>query len=182
MAIFGIQLFKTHPLNGSREWSNVYHVRCATSLIAIGIADEIIAAERTFHNVSTVFARARAFSITPGDDDFQTSVINENGLRTDPSQNYPLWDTLRVDITVVGGGRPSRKFYRLPLGEADVVNLEVDGTLRSSVDTALEGLRVSLDTATTPLVDLDDQPWQDVAAFHAVQMRQLHRKRRRRTP
>jgi hypothetical protein len=179
MPIFAVQVFKTHPLNGSREWSNVYHVRCGTSLIAIGIAGEIVTAEKAFHNVSTTFTRARASSITPGDDDFQTQVYNEPGERTDPSQNYPLWDTVRVDITVVGGGRPSRKFYRLPLGETDVVNLVVDGTLRSTIDTALEALRVSLDTATTPLVDLDDQEWQDVAAAPNVQMRQLHRKRKR---
>ncbi len=182
MPIFGIQVFKTHPLNGSREWSNVYHVRTTSSLEAIGIADQIVAAEREFHNASTTFSRARAFSITEGDDDFRTTTYNEAGLRTDPPQNMPLWDTVRVDITVEGGGRPSRKFYRLPLGEADVVNLVVDGTLRSLIDTTLEGLRTTLDTATTPLVDLDDQPWTDVNAYGFVQMRQLHRKRRRSTP
>lgn len=179
MPIFAIQVFKTHPLNGTREWSNVYHVRCSTSLVAIGIADEIVAAEREFHNASTTFTRARASSIVAADDDFRTNVYNEGGLRADPTQNMPLWDTVRVDITVEGGGRPSRKFYRLPLGEADVANLVVDGTLRSLIDTSLEGLRTALETATTPLVDLDDQPWTDVAAFGFVQMRQLHRKRKR---
>lgn len=181
MPLFRVQVFKTHPLNGDREWSNDYFVRASTLTLASGAATTIRIAEQAFHNVATIFTKSRTSSVTPHDDAFVTEIVNEPGTRTNPSNNLPLFDVVRVDMSVVGGGRPSRKYYRLPLGTSDVANLVVDSTLRSTIDAALSALIADLNTAATPWVDPDDQEINDAAAAEKVGMRQLHRKRRKKT-
>lgn len=181
MALYIIQVFKQHPLE-PRAWSNRYLVESATLAAAEIAADEIVQAERAFHTEAVTFNYARVSTAAEGDDVYTTIPLGTLGIRTNPSDNLPLWNTVRVDIAVNGGGRPSRKFYRPPLGESDVNNYVVQAGIRSSIDAELNGLVASLTTAGTPLVDPDGQAWTTIAVQSRVQMRQLHRKRRRATP
>lgn len=178
MPLYVVQIFKQHPLE-IRPWSNRYIIQATLLPEAASVATEIVTAEQAFHNQSTQFTYARVSTILPNDGFYVTVPINDNGNRVDPADNLPLWNTLRVDVSVVGGGRPSRKFYRLPLGESDVNNYVVQPTIISLVDTTLTALVASLQGGGTPLVDPDGQEWDAITVSNRVQMRQLHRKRRR---
>jgi hypothetical protein len=181
MAAFLVQVFKTHPLE-NRPWSNVYRINAADLTAAVDGAVIIIPAEQAFHNAATQFTYARISSAVEGDDVYTTFPINEGGDRTDPADNLPLWNTVRVLINVFGGGRPSQKFYRLPLGEGDVNNYVIQSGVITLIQSTLTTLIDDMDNNGTPLQDPDGQNWGAVTVQERVQMRQLHRKRRRSTP
>ena len=179
MALFIIQSFKTHPLE-NRPWSNRYIVSAEDLQAARNAAISITAAEVLLHNQATVLTYARVSTLIPGDGSYVTVPTNAGGQRPNPTDNLPLWNTLRVDITVAGGGRPSRKYYRPPLGESDVNNYQIEPTIASLFTTTLNDLIGDLETNGTPLVDPDGQEWLNATTITRVQMRQLHRRRRRR--
>jgi hypothetical protein len=86
---------------------------------------------------------------------------------------------------VEGFGRPSRKYYRLPLAEDEVANALIGGTTLSGVEAAVTGAITAVDTAgggDGELVDPDGQSWIVATAQQKIQMRQLHRRRRRAAP
>lgn len=179
MPQFIIQVFKTHPLE-VRPWSNRYIVEATSLAEASAQADTIAQAERVFHNQSTLFTYARTSSVTEGDSLYTTTPLNLGGLRADPTDNLPLWNVVRVDVTVLLGGRPSRKYYRLPLGENDVNNYIIIAGTQNLIGDAVNSLITTMIAASTPIVDPDGQDWFSATVVPRVAMRQLHRKRRRR--
>lgn len=171
-------IYKKHPLE-PRPWSNVYLVGTDDLATATAAMALIYAAETTFHNESTTFDHGVA-SVFPDSGGVFTSVpLNSPGDRTDPADNLPLWNTLRVDLTMDGGGRPGRKYYRLPLGESDVNNYVVNTGLTGSIKTTLDGLIADLTSLGAPWIDEDEQTVATSAPAARVQMRQLHRKRKK---
>jgi len=172
-----LQVFKTHPLN-TRPWSNDYKVDTSVLDTAIAALALVYSAETGFHNASTTFTHAVVSDLAVGSDVFSSVPLNSPGERSDPGDNYPLWNTLRVDITAAGGGRPGRKFYRLPLGEGDVTNYVVASGLRGTIKTALDGLIADLTSLGAPWVIGTGRDAVESFPQVNVQMRQLHRKRR----
>lgn len=176
--MYKIQIFKKHPLE-PRQWSNVYLVDTESLETATAAMALIYAAETAFHNEATTFDHSVA-SVWPDSGGVFISVpLNSPGDRADPADNLPLWNTLRVDLTMDGGGRPGRKYYRLPLGESDVANYVVNSGLLGDVKTTLDALIADLTSLGAPWVDNDVQTVAESLPNPRVQMRQLHRKRRR---
>lgn len=173
-----VQIFKTHNFE-PRPWSNVYQIDAASLVVATNAADMIATAERGFHKVSVTFLYARISTTTEGDDEYTTLPINLPGVIADPADALPLWNTLRADINVVGGGRPSRKFYRLPLGEAETNGMAILVGQRNQVITALTQLNSDLAALSVFLEDPQAQRWSVDTVLERIQMRQLHRRRRR---
>jgi len=175
---FLVQIFKTHPLE-PREWSNDYVVDAGTLEAGVAALAIIYVAESSFHNVATQFTHAIVSSTTPFDNVFQSVPLNTPGERTDPADNLPLWNTLRLDVSAAGGGRPGRKFYRLPLGESDVSNYIIGSGLLGDVKTAMDGVISDLSGLGSPWLIGEGREALETFPFNKVQMRQLHRKRRR---
>lgn len=173
-----VQSFKTHNFE-PRPWSNVYQIDAASLVVATNAAQTIVTAERQFHKVSVTFTYARISDITTPGDIYATLPINLPGVIADPADALPLWNTVRADISVVGGGRPSRKFYRLPLGEAEATGMAVLVGVRNQIITTLTQLVSDLAAASVFLEDPQAQRWSVVSVQERIQMRQLHRRRRR---
>lgn len=175
---FLVQIFKQHPLE-PREWSNDYVVDAASLEAGVAAAAVIYNAEESFHNVATTFTRALVSSTVQFDNVFQSIVLNSPGERANPADNLPLWNTVRLDITATGGGRPGRKFYRLPLGESDVANYIIDSGLAGDIKAAMDGVVADLAALGSPWLVNGERPAAETFVYSKVQMRQLHRKRRR---
>jgi hypothetical protein len=181
MALFRIQVFKR--LAGTeREWTNVYLVDCEALVNAVTAGFDIKNAEEVFHHANVEFTRFRASSVAEGDEVFSTVPLDEVGLRPDDDEDLPLFNTVRVNFVAAGGGRPSVKFYRCPIEEEEQSNGIVDEGFRDDIVAALTTMITDLGDHDATLVDPDSQPLTSATAQARVQMRQLHRKRRRTAP
>lgn len=183
MAAFRLQVFK--QLTGSdREWSNTYELEAVDLAEAVLIVPSIAAMEQDIHTSDVTITRALVNDKDPGTDVFSTIALNLTGTRTGGGDGayLPLFNTIRVDINVEGGGRPSRKFYRCPVLESDQQAGFVDpGVLGTIVGLVQAQIDANIGNAPR-LVDPDGQGWIEAVGFAKVQMRQLHRKRRKTTP
>lgn len=175
---FLVQIFKSHPLE-PRAWSNDYVVDAGTLETGVAALAIIYAAESTFHNAATTFTHALVSSTVEFDNVFQSVPLNSPGERANPADNLPLWNTVRLDVTATGGGRPGRKFYRLPLGESDVANYIIDSGLAGEIKSAMDGVIADLAALGVPWLVNGERAASETNVFAKVQMRQLHRKRRR---
>lgn len=178
-----VEIFKTYL---GERWENVYLVRgpgdppaeTPSPQIAFVIAN----AERVFHLPGVTFDYARVSTTAPGDGAFVTVPLGFPGMRagSDAGQPLPLWNTLRLDL-LVEFGRPSRKFYRGVLGEADIEYMNVAEAIRTNAQTVINAMIGELNTdANVTLVDPQGQEIYATTPYTKVQMRQLTRGRRRR--
>lgn len=183
MAFFKIQVFKT--VTGSdREFSNVYRVEAADlNTVGLVLSDLCNQESHIFLDNVTV-TRARASDENPATDAFIVHTANIPGDRAtaDGGQFLPLFNCFRVDLDVVGGGRPSRKYYRGPILEADIAYGLIDAGVRDNIEDQVAQIIVILNTGDAPWVDPDGQMVITPHCLAPVQMRQLHRKRRRTAP
>src|SRR5574339_38234 len=181
MAIFKIQMFKSF-LAGNREWTNVYLVEAADLNAAFTAAKIVRDHEIPLHKNQVIFTKARISDVDPLTSVFSVRPINLPGTAGNAIEYLPLFNTARVDAGVSGFGRPSRKYYRLPLIENDVVDGVVGSPLLTLLESTLSDLIADLTTNSTPWVDPQGQLITAVSALQPIQMRQLHRKRRRSPP
>jgi len=179
MATFKIDVQKT---DGLFFWSNRYFVDSPDLGLAHSTAVEVIAeVESHIHNDRVTIDKVRTSTITPGDNIFLSTVLNLACDFADDAIPLPLFNVVRVDLTV-GLGRPGRKFYRLNWGANRVVaGFKWDATSISSVTAAIDTMRVNADGAGTPIIDEGGELWTDATGFQPIGMRQLRRGSRRPT-
>lgn len=179
MAIYEITLEKTqlNPQNQSIYWSNVYHCNAADLASAQSIANTVFTAERNIHAPAVTFTKFRVRPAVVGAQGAITT-LNTAGTRTGVSGDYlPLYNTLRVDFNTAVG-RPSRKYLRLPIFESDQSN----GQLVAATMTQINTNYVTPIQSLTGLCDVDGEAFVSVVARSEVQMRQLRRGSKRKTP
>lgn len=179
MALYRIEIFKSI---GEEKWENVYLVDAGSLEAAVAAGAIIYPVEEDFHSTSVLFDYMRVSTVAEGDDIYTTVPLNTNGARGTAGDLLPLFNTLRADIQVAGGGRPSRKYYRGVIGESDQSAGIVASGIRTQVVTDLQSAIDDLSALGTPLVDPDSQEWVTPTAALRVQMRQLRRGARRTPP
>lgn len=162
-------------INGE-YWSNVYYVDTETMILASGVAREIVNAEETVTNDNVQFTKYRVSDTDPETELFMTVVLNEAGERHSTVDLLPLWNVVRVDLTAEAG-RPSRKYLRGILSEADIAYVNINSLVVAEIDV---GYCQALE-AIEELVDIDTQPFTAVNVKPNVGMRQLRRGSKRRT-
>lgn len=172
MPVFQIDVEKTL---GGEFWTNVYYVQAGNLAQAVAAAQDVALMERSFHYSYVLFTKARVRTTVEGDFVYETVPINEFG-QVDPlgSPHLPLFNVLRADFQV-GGSRPSRKYYKLPILENNQNNGLIDPGLSADVATKLNARLEALATAGTPLCDPQGQILQAATTFRNVGMRQLRR-------
>ena len=176
MPVFKIEMFKRL---GSENWANVYHVEAATLLSATDAVPIIRNMEVGMHLDTVTIEYARVSTLAEGDGIYTTIPINSAGGRSSAGGTLPLFNTLRADFPPDGGGRPSRKYFRGALTEGDISFDTISGVRLADAQTVLDNLIDNLQTAGLPYVDVDGQTIQVASPYTRVQMRQLHRRRRR---
>lgn len=176
MAIYKVEIFKQWL---GETWANVYHVSAATLEVAADAINRLAAMERQFHLDEVLFLYGRATDLVAGTDAYFTRPINDVGLRGVATDPLPPFVTLRVDIGTVGGGRPSRKYYRGVLQEGDTNRTTLLGSLGNIAQQAIDSAKSDLSGLGIELVDVDGQVWADPSTYGRPQMRQLHRRRKK---
>jgi len=158
----------------------VYHVGADTigraALAAVGI---IAPAEAVILDESIEIFKV--LTSDPASTDFVNDALSLFGTSTGGSSLLPLFNTVRALIHVDGFGRNDSKYYRGFISE----DISENGLLSSGAISVVQGMLVSLlsdmSDNGTPLLADDSSAWLSTSVQQAIQMRQLHR-RRRRTP
>lgn len=176
MPVFRVQIHYTFGASG--KWSNVWHVS----------ADNLIAAE---FGVRTVIVpdllpllhnNCQLASILVSDEsssDFITTPINTNGTSAAADELLPLFNSVKALFSDGSLGRPDYKFFKGLLTESMQADGIIPSGVTSDLDDLLEALITDADDGSIPLVSADNDQYASASVQPAVQMRQMHRKRRR---
>ena len=167
---------------GNEFWTNVYYLNAPTGLPeAVTNAQSVITVERNIHKTIVTFTRARVRTAVEGDELYTIIPLGLAGLATLSGDYIPLFNTVNA-ILAPGAGRPSRKYYRTPVGEGEQVNGVLASTVVTAINTQLARLLPGGDLEAG-LNDVDGQQIISSAVVSAVGMHQLRRgSRRRATP
>lgn len=173
MAVWKIDIEKQL---GTEFWTNVYHVEQSGQLAAASAGQLIANQEQNLHHPAVTVTRMRV-SLAGEGNEGTIYPLNLPGEGND-GQYLPLFNVLRVDFGVASG-RPSRKYYRLPVVETVVENGSFTTAYLSAIQVYLDALLAPVNQIN--LCDVDGQVIVSAAPFRPVGMRQLRRGSRRRT-
>lgn len=152
-------------------WTNRYIVEATTLTGAHAIGANIVEIEQTVHDDVVTFTKYRTSTTVEDDDAYFITPINQPGAENNAGDYLPLFNVVRVDFAAAGGGRPSRKYLRLPLFEPQQSN----GALLPGVVTFLQTYYADLLAALEGYVDVDGQELIAGSVSPFVGMRQLRR-------
>jgi len=179
MAIFRVQV--NYQLGTVGKWSNVWHVDAADLSTAAdgfeggGVPNLL----PLLHNGATLVSLLVS---DPDTNAFISRPINAAGTSSASDDILPLYNTVKVLFPSPTFGRPDYKFLKGFVTES----VQTAGNINSGTIGAITGFMDSLIadmiTASAPLVSLNGEAYADVSIQSAVQMRQMHRRRRRATP
>lgn len=170
---YRIQIQKTL---GADSWSNVYLTDDPNLLDAQDLSALLLTFEQHIHMDIVLFDFILISTFAPDDRVFRHLPINQPGL-VGPNPYLPLYNTARLDLTT-SSSDPARKYYRLPIDEGQQSNGLIVGGALATLTAAFNTYMV----ATSVLEHIVTNTGHTVVAgsFHApVQMRQLHRKRKK---
>lgn len=174
MARFKVEIFKR--LSNER-WENRYHIETLSFTTAADILPDIIAAERAFHSDQVLFEYARVSTVAEGDDLFQNTTINQNGLSAASNTGglLPLWNVAKVyfnkDLQ-----RPDFKLYRGVLGETNTQ----DGLLTTDARNLIRSSLAPLVTGDPQILfPVTGSGYVSLTVDTFIRQRDLHRRKRR---
>lgn len=160
---------------GTEFWTNVYHVARSDQASAAAAAEFWVGIERSIHSVDVLFTSFR-LSPFPGPSEGTIYPVGLAGTRP-TADSLPLFNVLRVDFPAPTG-RPSRKYYRLPIREGDQANGQFTSAAMTDFITQFDATFEDPDSAG--LIDIDGQLLVSATPMQTVGMRQLRRGSKRR--
>lgn len=178
MALFTAQIF--HLCLGQR-WSNTYTISASDIATANdAVTDVLVPALLSIYRSDIQITTARTSTPGSANDDFITNIINTVGEGSSGGTTIlPLYNCVKVEISVDAFRRPSVKYFRPPLVEGDQENGQLVSGATSAVAAFFASLISDMTTNGTPLTNHLGDLWVDAVPQFAVQMRQLHRARKR---
>lgn len=162
---------------GEEYWTNVYHLNAPSLADAEVAALAIVGRERSMHrdNVSFTKVRVRPKLLPAGGG--TVVATGGTGQLSSTGQNIlPLFNVARVDF-LTSVGRPSRKYFRLPIVANDAVNGTLNATITGIINTYAAGM-----VGDARFVDPQGQPFIGSFVDTRVAMRQLRRGAKRKLP
>lgn len=176
MATFRIQV--NYVLGTTGKWSNVWHVNAADMVTAVGSC--VIGMEDHLLALLSTSAVLKSYLISdPATSAFFTEDRNSAGLNADTGSLLPLWNTVKVLFPAEAFGRPDLKYFKGYVGE----NTQDAGILSSGAralfDDEIEAMIDDMAANSTPLCSEDGTNYNNASVQPAVQMRQMHRKRKK---
>jgi hypothetical protein len=176
MATFRVQVF--YEKGSEAKWTNVYHVAADTLLEA---RDNFSAVAVAFllDLLNTTCSIAKILVSDPLTDDFSEEQLNQSGTSSSGGTLLPLFNSVKVLVQPANLGRADYKFLKGYLTE----DLHSAGQLGTGVAATVDGIFTSMIAdmiaATAPLCSENGDLWVSASVQNAVQMRQMHRRRRR---
>lgn len=158
------------------QWANDYLTDIATLADAEDLSSLLLTFEKHMHATGVNFDYIRISSYIKDDRVFRHLAINEPGLES-VEDRLPLYCTARMDMGTFSSD-PARKYYRLPIAEA----WQTNGLFSGATLTSWAGLIATYLVATSALGKIVTNAGHNAisASFNPqVQMRQLHRHRRK---
>lgn len=160
---------------GTEFWTNVWHVARSTQAAAQTAASAIVELERGLHTTDVEFTSYRVAPF-PGPAEGTIIPIGLTGVQN--AVNYiPLFNVMRVDFPAPTG-RPSRKYWRLPVSEVMIENGVFTPAMVTAYQSNIDSYFASPGSAG--LIDVDGQLLVSGRVIPSVGMRQLRRGSRRR--
>lgn len=178
MPLYQVDIEKSFLVNAAQTvyWTNSYHVNAADQAAATTAGLAIVEIERDVHYNSVVFTKMRARPAVVGALGNITS-LNVTGDRASAGQDMlPLFNTVRIDFNTAVG-RPSRKYIRGPVAEADQTAGNLTSTMQTLFSTSYRAPLLALGS----YVDVDGEAFVSGQVYAPVQMRQLRRGSKRKT-
>lgn len=177
MALFEVEVTFDY---GDRHWQNRWDVEATDIATVFGMAgffkDAHIALLLDIYTLARVVVRPAGVSGA-----FFEQVYNLPGSKS-PGGNVvlPLFNTVFIALETVLGGLPGKKYLRGFLLNTD---LNPDSTIKAAelpgIAAAIGTLIANVAGAGGAIVLSNDKEVTDVSVQEAVQMRQLHRKRKK---
>lgn len=179
MPIYSVQVFKG---NTDRRWANRYHVNAASIAEANTAAlSGILGGEMNIHCTFVNIAELLVSTVTPGDREFISTVLNVAGDRSFSTDALPLFNTAMARFSVGGIGDVARKYYRC-LTEGDIAGGALSPAIVTTLSDACSDMITAMATAGAPLCKVNGDLLTEVSIQVEVQERQLRRRRKRATP
>lgn len=176
MPVFRAQI--NYHRGTNEKWSNVWHLSAdalttaADALENVGVPDLL----PLLHNT------CRLASLLVSDEstaDFITRPIDTAGTSAFDDSMLPLFNSVKALFNDGSLGRPDYKFIKGFLTEAIQENGLIDSGGITAVEGSLSLFMQDMDDEGVPVVSADNDQYVTVSAQQAVQMRQMHRRRRR---
>jgi hypothetical protein len=156
--------------SGNVRWSNRYIINVASIGAGFPIASQIKDAERDIHSGAILFEQLRIglFPIV-GSGGGAIVPLGVPGNRVTSGDFLPLFNVARCDFGTLQG-RPSRKYLRVGITEADTGGMEISGALLTAMQAYVLAM---LDLPE--FVDVDGETFVSGVAKPTIAMRQLRR-------
>jgi hypothetical protein len=168
---------------GDRSWENVWHIDAGS---ADDVPAAVITALHDFHigKLLSIYELLKIVRRPAGShDEFIEAIYNEaGGIATGTADAMPLFNTLKFFLTG-GAGRPGFKFLRGLLRTVDVLDSDsnIEPSLVADVEVDVLALIAAVAGADAEIVYGLGKIATSASTQLKVQMRQLHRKRKRST-
>lgn len=178
-AVFIVDVTKRYVGN-LQPWGNRYLVR-ADDMASAQSAGPIIAVnEKQFHSQAVEFIQYRVATVTAGDGIYVSAPITGFGGLVPDGSIVPIQTCLRVDFSVIGFGRPSRKFYHVCVGVGECDDIQRWSTaVVDQADDSIQAMLEALESNGTPMVDPQDQTVSGNAVMFDYAYHQFHKQSRR---
>jgi hypothetical protein len=176
MAVFRVQVF--YERGTSDKWTNVYHVS-ADSLLEARDNFSAVAVPFLLDLLNTACSIAKILVSDLTTDDFSEEALNQAGTSSSGGTLLPLFNSVKALIQPANLGRADYKFFKGYLTE----DLHSNGALGVGVSATVDGIVTdmidAMIAATAPLCSENGDLWVSASVQERVQMRQMHRRRRR---
>lgn len=176
MANTRIQVF--YQRGEGDKWTNVYHADAA-SLPALSTAFTSIMQVHLLNMLDPSVRIVKALFSSMTDDTFVETSIEEPGVLFGAGSLLPFFNRVKLLFATAGLGRPDVKFLGGWVGEDNSASGVNDPTKLADLVTEFNTLIEDMDANGTPLQSEAGDAWNECTAQPGIQMRQLHRRRKR---
>jgi len=171
--IWRIEIVKELP---QETWANDYLTDATTIEDAQDLSAVIQSFERSIHMNTVLFSYIRISTVLKGDRYFRHLTTNLPGL-ANTVEYLPLYCTVRMDMPTTNHD-PCRKYYRLPIGEGTQANGVFNSTSLDAWNSLIQSGLVT-PGALDQIVTSHGFNVDGASMHPMVQMRQLHRHKRK---
>jgi len=170
-----------HQIGEGSKWTNVYHVDAddLTSVIA-AFGDNMLDPLLSNLHPSARIVKVLVSSLT--DDTFVENGYEAFGTSSFTDSRLPVFNCVKAQFNTAGLGRPDVKYYKGWATEENSDSEFFDPTALSAFAVNITDFIGDMSSNTTPLVSENGDLWLSVTCKPAVQMRQMHRKRKKTPP
>lgn len=116
-----MSILSIHKVLNGESWVNVYHLQAAyDSEAGATQAMGLVTMERSLYLPNVLITHYNLSDNIEDTDAYYSVPLNLLGTSAATGDPAPLHNTVRVDFSKLGGGRPGRKYYRGVLTESHI--------------------------------------------------------------